>query len=175
MLEESAQDAHDTNVIGDARNAGPQATGVAHDQVDAHAGARGAVERGRDVGVFERVHLHLDQARRVGRVSGDLALDLREDRLLERRRRGQQLSVRPLRPVAGRQVVEELGEALADRRVARDEAEVAVDARGLRVVVAGAEVRVPAEAVEVPPHDEDHLAVRLQADDAVRDVDSDVI
>ena len=43
------------------------------------------------------------------------------------------------------------------------------------MVVAGADVRVAAQAVVVLAHDQDHLAVGLQPDDAVGDVDADVL
>ena len=91
------------------------------------------------------------------------------------RRRGEELLVRALRTVAGRQIVEELGQVLADERIAGEEPEVAVDARGARMVVAGADVRVAAEPIVILAHDEQHLAVRLQADDPVRDVDAEVL
>ena len=48
--------------------------------------------------------------------------------------------------------------------------EVLVDARGLRVVVAGADVGVAADLVALLPHHQRGLAVRLQPDDAVDDV-----
>ena len=58
------------------------------------------------------------------------------------------------------------------RVVAREQAEVGVEARGAGVVVAGRDVRVAAEAVVVVAHDERDLRVRLEPDDAVRDVDA---
>ena len=73
--------------------------------------------------------------------------------------------------VAG-EVVEELGEVGAERGVGREDAEVLVERRGLRVVVAGADVAVAANAVGLLPHDEQHLAVRLQPDEPVDDVDA---
>ena len=54
--------------------------------------------------------------------------------------------------------------------VAGEEADVGVDARGLRVVVAGAEVHVAADAVGLVAHDERDLGVRLEALHAVGDV-----
>ena len=58
------------------------------------------------------------------------------------------------------------------RVVAGQQAEVGVDARRAGVVVAGADVRVAAQAVVVLAHHQDHLAVRLQPDHAVGDVDA---
>ena len=71
--------------------------------------------------------------------------------------------------VAG-QVVEQLRRVGADLVVAREDPEVFVDPRRLRVVVAGADVAVAAEPVAVVAHDEHDLGVRLQTDHAVDDV-----
>ena len=48
-------------------------------------------------------------------------------------------------------------------------------ARGGRVVVAGAEVRVAADAVLLAPHHQHQLAVRLEADEAVDDLDAGLL
>jgi hypothetical protein len=75
-------------------------------------------------------------------------------------------------PVAGGEIVEQLGEVLSDRVVGREQTEVAVEARRSGVVVAGTDVRVAAQPIVVLAHDQDHLAMGLQADDAVGDVDA---
>ena len=54
-------------------------------------------------------------------------------------------------------------------------AEVLVDAGGLRVVVAGADVAVADQALGLLAHDEAQLGVGLQADDAVDDVDAGLL
>ena len=108
-------------------------------------------------------------------MAANLAIDLLEQRLLERARRRQDLVVGPPGLVAGGQVVEQLGQVGADRVVAGEQAEVAVDPRRPGVVVAGADVGVAAQAGEVPAHHQDHLRVRLQADHAVHDVDAGLL
>ena len=70
------------------------------------------------------------------------------------------------------QRVEELRGVLAELGPAGQEAEVGVDARRRRVVVAGPEVDVPPDLVLLPPDDEGDLRVRLQPHDAVDDVDA---
>ena len=55
-------------------------------------------------------------------------------------------------------------------RVGRQQAEVLVEPRGLRVVVAGAEVDVAADALGLVSHDHRQLAVGLEPDEAVDDV-----
>ena len=78
-------------------------------------------------------------------------------------------------PVAARageagEEVEHVGDVGADLLVAGEQAEVRVQARGLGVVVAGADVQVVADAVALAAHDEDALGVGLQRRQAVDDV-----
>src|SRR6266511_4652948 len=70
-----------------------------------------------------------------------------------RHRRDEQLAVAALAAVAG-EVVEQLGEVGAEVGVGGEEPEVLVARRRLRVVVAGADVAVAADAVGLLPHDE---------------------
>src|SRR4029077_15971824 len=112
---------------------------------DAHAGPGRAVERAGHIDVLEGVHLELNVARTLAAVRGDLPLDAGEERLLQVRWRRQELLVGALGAVAGRQGVEELGHVLAHGFVAGEEPEVAVDAGGARVVVAGTDVDVTSE------------------------------
>ena len=81
----------------------------------------------------------------------------------------QQRAVLRLPGVAG-QHVEQVGEVGADLRVGGEQADVLVQARGLVVVVAGADVGVALELATLLPHDQCGLAVRLQPDQAVDDV-----
>ncbi len=99
----------------------------------------------------------------------DLVADERLEPGPDRVRRDQQSLVLHVAPVAG-QVVEELGEVGTDRRIAREQTHVLVDAGGLAVVVAGADVAVAAHAVGLVAHDQGGLGVDLQADQAVDDV-----
>ena len=85
---------------------------------------------------------------------------------------GATISRRSARAAVAGEVVEELREVGAERRVGREHAEVLVERRGLRVVVAGADVAVAADAVGFLAHDEQDLAVRLQAHEPVDDVDA---
>ena len=71
-----------------------------------------------------------------------------------------------------RQVVEHVRHVFHDGRPRRDEPDVRVHARGRRVVVPGADMRVAADAVGLLAHDEAQLRMRLQVDEAVDDVDA---
>src|SRR5262249_16013770 len=61
---------------------------------------------------------------------------------------------------------------LAEIRVAREEAEVGVNARRLGIVIAGPQVDVAANAVVFAADDQGHLAVRLETGKAEDDVDA---
>ena len=87
----------------------------------------------------------------------------------ERRRRHQQPAEAPLPAVAG-EVVEEVGEVGAELGIAAEQPEVLVEARGLLVVVARADVAVAADAARLAAHHERGLGVGLQPDEAVDDV-----
>ena len=74
-------------------------------------------------------------------------------------------------PAVPREVVEQVGDVLADGRVGGQQAEVLIQPGGGRVVVAGADVAVAQQRpVGFLTDDEQHLAVGLQADEAVDDV-----
>ena len=107
-------------------------------------------------------------------VGGDGALDLLDDPVAHRRRRDQHLAVLGRAAVAGEEV-EHLGDVGADVGVGGEEAEVGVEAGGLRVVVAGADVDVLAHPVALAAGDQDRLDVGLQAGDAVDDVDAGLL
>ena len=62
--------------------------------------------------------------------------------------------------------VEDLRHVARDRRIGREEGQVGVDARGDRMVVAGAEMHVVAQLAVLAAHDQRHLGVGLQLDEA---------
>ena len=88
---------------------------------------------------------------------------------MEVERRDQNLAVVARPRVAG-QVVEHLGHVGADLGVCREQAQVGVKARRLRVVIAGADMRVVADTVALATNDQDALRVALQRGQAVDDV-----
>ena len=102
------------------------------------------------------------------RVRGHAA-HLVDDALAQVGRRHEQLAV-ALRAAEAGQVVEEVGDVGGDVRPAREEAGVGVEARGARVVVAGADVHVAADAAVLAAHHERALGVRLERREAVHDV-----
>ena len=86
--------------------------------------------------------------------------------------RGDEQPAVPLLDAEPGQMVEQLAEIGADRRVGGQQTEIFVRAGRLGVVVAGPDVGVAAQAVAVVAHDEHALGVRLQPDEAVDDMDA---
>ena len=151
VLEEPADDADHPDGLADAGEPRPEAADPAHDQVDRHAGLRGLVQRDDDVGIHQRVHLGDDPRRPSRPMVLDLPADHLEEALPHAPRRHDQLPVPRGRGEAG-QHVEEVGEVGAQLGARGQEAEVGVEPRGLRVVVAGADVHVAAHGVALAPH-----------------------
>ena len=164
VLEVATDDRPHGDVLGQAGHAGAQAADAAHDEVDPRARRRRRVELVDHLGVDERVDLHRDLAAGLRLPADELA-----QLVAQVHRRDEQPAVLARPAVAG-EVVEQLREVGAEIGIARQHAEVFVDGRGLRVVVAGADVAVAADAVGLLAHDEQDLGVRLQADEPVHDV-----
>ena len=82
---------------------------------------------------------------------------------------------KPLRHAEAGQHVEEVGQVLAQRRVAGEEPEVGVEPRGARVVVAGADVHVAPDVVALAAHHQHDLGVGLEPRHAVAHVDAHVL
>ena len=99
----------------------------------------------------------------------DLALDEVQDARPQRVGRDEQAAELPLARQAG-QDVEQVRDVGADLRPAGQQPEVRVQARGLRVVVAGPDVDVAAQAAALAADDQRRLRVRLEPDEAVHDV-----
>ena len=151
---------------GHARLQAADAAGV---DLDLHARLRRAVERLDALAVDERVHLHADPRGLAVAVDGDRALDLLDHAVAQVRGGDQHLAVAARAAEAGEEV-EHVGDVGADLLVAREQAEVRVQAGGLGVVVAGADVQVVADAVALAAHDQDALGVGLERRQAVDDV-----
>ena len=98
----------------------------------------------------------------------------RRGRVPQRERRDEQLA-ELLRPSEAGQVVEEVGDVGGDLLVGREEADVLVEPRRDRVVVAGADVDVAAKPVALAADDERRLRVDLQVREAVDDVDAGLL
>ena len=175
VLEEAADDADDAHLLGQPRDPRSQPAGIPDDQVHRDTRAGCLVEGPSGVGVLEGVELEDDSRLLAGVKVVDLTLDLLEQGGLQHHRRREELLVLAPRLVAGREVVEELGQILADLFVTGEEPNVRVEPGGTGVVVARSHMGVAAQTVEVLPDREDHLAVGLQADDAVGDVDSNFL
>ena len=154
---------------------GAQRADAAHDEVDLDAGLRRLVERGDRLRFEQRVHLGDDRRLLAGRGR------LRLRRGSRRRHCGcsvngdchRWVSVRALpSPVS---CLKTSSTSAVISSLAGQQAEVGVQARGARMVVAGAEVDVAAQAAFLAPDDHQRLGVRLVADDAVDHVRADFL
>ncbi len=98
------------------------------------------------------------------------SLSISAQQSLAQVQRGDQQPLELLLDRVARQFVEQPGEVAPDLVVDGEQAEVLVDAAGLGVVVAGADVAVVTQHAVLLADDERELAVRLEADEAVDDV-----
>ena len=103
-----------------------------------------------------------------------LGPDQLDDAGAQRDRGDEEAAVLPLAAVAG-QVVEEVGQVLAELGVRREQPDVLVEPGGLGVVVAGAHVAVAADPGAGAANHEGRLGVRLETDDAVHDMDAGLL
>src|SRR5262249_59731804 len=87
MFEETADDALDADVVGEAGYARPQTADTAHDEVDLDAGLRGAVERVDQLLIHDLVELDPDVAGPPRLHMRDLLVDQAQQRLPQRQRR----------------------------------------------------------------------------------------
>ena len=97
---------------------------------------------------------------------GDLGGDVVEDALLEADRRHRQPFEIGRLGIAGDEV-EDAGDVAADRRIGGEVRQVGVDARGHRMVVAGADMDIGGERAGLAAHHDRQLGVGLELDEAV--------
>src|SRR5581483_3229414 len=169
VLEEASDDRAHADVFRDARHAWPQGANTANDEVDLHAGARCPIERLDRLLLDERIHLE-DHARRPpGTGVLHLAIELGDELLVHAEGRLDE-AIEPRRLREARELQEELVHVLTDFVVAREKPVIRVLASGPRVVVAGTEMTVAADAARLPADDHRELRVRLAADHAIHDV-----
>ena len=174
VLEEAADDGADADAAGQALDAGAEDAEAADDEVDFDAGIGGVVESFDDAGLEERIHLGDDVGGAAGAGVFGFAANEAEEAFGHGERSDEERAVVVDLGVGG-EVVEDHVHALGDLRVAGEQAEVGVEARGDGVVVAGAEVAVAAgDAVFVAADEQGQLAMGLESDDAVEDLHAGV-
>ena len=166
MLQEAAHDADHADVLrrpGHARN---QAADAAHDQIDLHALAGGLHQPVDDRLVRQRVDLDADVRVLAVPGAGDLPVDHLQHPVLQAVRRDQQV-LRLLHRLAHGQRAEDLRRLTADGLVVRHHAQVGIQAGGLLVVVARADLRGIRRVAVLHALDQAELAVHLVAVQAV--------
>ena len=175
VFEKSTNDRTHADVVRYAGHARAQRTGAAHDQIDAHAGLRGLVQRSNDLRFVERIHLGDDASGLACVRECGFALDPLQHPSVKGERRLQQTLEFDGRRKAG-DLLENLVYVAADFGVCGDESEVGVGARRAGVIVARAQMGVADElAATFAAHDQQHLRVGLVADHAVNHLHTRVL
>ena len=98
-----------------------------------------------------------------------LAFDQADQALVQIERRDEQFFHARITGEPG-EGVEDDRDFLGDLRIGREQTEVGVDARGARMIIAGAEMHIMPEPIGIAPDDEERFAMRLQTDHAVNDM-----
>src|SRR6266478_9507041 len=164
VLEEPAHDTAYADAIADAANPRPQRADAAHQQINIHSRLRCAVKRLDNIRVNQGVDLY-NHARRtpLARMFG-LALNQAHALFRQIQRRYQQRLVAWVLSI-GSQKTENIVNRAGSLRVGSEQAEIGVDARRGRVVIAGPQVCVSASyAIGIAPYQQRKLAMRLQPD-----------
>ena len=170
VLEEPAQDRPDVDVLAQPRHPGAEGADTPHHDLDGHAGLRRAVQGVDHLLVDQRVGLDADARIDALLRQGDLALDALDDPRADALGGDQQTAVGADVGEPG-QVVEQVGQVGDHVLVRGEQPDVLIQARGLGVVVPGADVGVPLQAVALLADHQAGLAVGLEAEQAVDDVD----
>ena len=160
VFQKSADDADDPNVFAQVSNPGAQATDTADDQVDFHAGTGSLVEFLDDFLIHERIKLHDHATSLAGGGMVSLPFDHSDEPFFQIEWSNQKLFQARVTGQS-RERVEDNRDFLGDFRIGREEAEICVNARGPRMIIAGAEMDILPEPVGIPPNDQECLAVCL--------------
>ena len=141
------------------------------DEVDLDPGLAGLVELVDDRRVDQRVHLRPDAPALPARTLA-ISRSISPDNLVAQVVRRHVTSSSAARLDIAGDVVEDVGDVAADPGIGGEEAEIGVDARRDRMVIAGAEVAIGAVAAFLAAHHHRHLGVGLPLDEAVDDLDA---
>ena len=171
VFEEPSQHRDDANVLAQTGHPRTDGADAAYPQVHRHPGARGPVEGVNDALVDDRVDLDLHTGRQTSLLVLDFVLDGVDDAAADALGGHQQSAVTLLGGHPG-QVVEEPRDVLGNDRIGRQQSQVLVLTSGLGVVVASADVGVTTQSLALVTDGHSQLAMGLEADHAVDDVDS---
>ena len=175
MFQKPADDTGHRDVVGKALDPRQKPAGIADHKLHRYPRLRGAIEGLGDVRVLKGVGLEADQAIATGFVAGHLALDLIKYRLFGVDRRDQQLAVAPRRLASGGQEIEKLRQVATDLRIAAQQSQVGIAARRTGVIVAGGDMGIAPEPIEITADHQDHLRMGLQSDHPVIDVNAEFL
>src|SRR6185436_7051679 len=139
VLEETSDDRAHANVLRQALDPGLERAYAAHQQLDFHARGRCRIQLFDDLRLEQRIHLGDDARRLAGAGLRRLIADRGDDPLVQRERRLPHVLHLAGAAEAG-ELLEDLRDVGAYLLVRGQQAEVGVQARGARVVIAGRKV-----------------------------------
>ncbi len=161
MLQQPADDGADPNVVRQLGHLGGQDAGAADNHLHPDPGLRGLRQGAAQGFVGQRIHLEHDPHVLAFGRRGTRRIQAFDHGLVQVERRHQHL-VQARQPVLAGQMQEDLIEIGCQRLIGGQVAQVGIQARRPRVVVAGRQVRVALELPVFSPGDQQHLGVCLQ-------------
>ena len=169
MLEEATDDRTHSHVLGDPRDPWAKSADATDDQIDLYPGVARHIKGLDHFDFSQRVHLRDDVRGLSCARELSLALDLLEQRAVQREGSLQRLL--QLEHLAQpRELLEHLVDILAEIIVSRQEPEVCVELGRARMIIACPQMHVALEAAALSPHDEQHLGVGLVTNDSIHHV-----
>jgi hypothetical protein len=166
MFEEPADDRLDRYPVRNPFDARSQAADAADHQTDVDPGLARQIEPADQAGIGQLVQLGPDSGRPARLRIGDFAVDQAVQFLAQVDRRDRQQAGLLGFHIAGDEV-EQPACILPGLRNGGEEAEIGIDARGHRVIVAGAEVAVGAVMLALAAHHHRYLGVGFPVEEAI--------
>ena len=174
MLQETPHHAAHANVVAEAGHARAQTAKTTDNKVNLHTRLAGSIQRVHDAAVLKLIHFGDDASRLSWLGQFNFVLDQLQKALLHGDRRDQQLQVITL-ATSTCHVIEQAGQVLGDFRIACQQTNVLVQARGFGIVISRADVSVATNAACFLSNDQRGLGVRLESDNAVGHMHSSVL
>ena len=174
MFQEAADHRAHPDAFGQASHARAQGADAAHQEIDLHSGLRGVVERLDDFRFEQGIHLGDDLRTVPGACRVGLGLDQGEHRGMQGERRLEQVVQGLVFAQAG-DLLEHFIDVVGDFLAGREQAEIGIETRRTRMVVAGAQMDVASVAAVLAAQDHQHLGVGFVAEHAVDDMGADFL
>ncbi len=166
MFQEIAHNGPHRDILADSRDAGLQTADPPNDQFDLYTGATGLIQRSNHIPVAQGVHFrdNMGPLARPGVIR--LSVNQMQEPVFEPQGgQGQLVPAQRLR-IAAEHIEYGCG-ILADHLTAGQQAHIRVQFGGGVIIIAGAQMHIPPNAVLLPAHHQCNLAVSFQSHQAV--------